>query len=102
MLLTYSQRSSKVNSTVFNNIVEQLKPDKNMATAFKTIFEVAEEKAEKRGIEKGITTGVTEFKRQTIIRLITTTQWENTQIAKIVDAPIALVEAIRLSLKKAK
>jgi hypothetical protein len=109
MLMTYSQRRSKLESSIFNNIVEQLKPNKNMATAFKSIFDIAEEKAEKKGMEKGMEKGMAigkaeaqEFKRQTIIRLIKTTQWENTQIAEIVDVPVALVEAIRLELKNLK
>jgi hypothetical protein len=109
MLMTYSQRRSKLEGKAFDNIVEQLKPDKNMAKKFKTIFDVAEEKAEKIGMEKGMEKGMAigkaetlEFKRQTIMRLIKTTQWDNTQIAEIVDAPVSLVETIRLELKKVK
>jgi Putative transposase, YhgA-like len=111
MLMEYSQRRSKLDSDKFDTIVEQLKPNKDMATRFKTIFEVAEDKAEAKGLQKGIALGEAkaqqlaqekeqEIKRQTIIRLIKTTQWENAQIADIIDAPIALVEAIRLELKK--
>jgi Putative transposase, YhgA-like len=105
MLLTYSERRSKLGNEEFNEIVEQLKPNKNMATAFKSIFDVAEEKAEKKGMEKGIAIGkaeAQEFKRQTIIRLIKTTQLENAQIATIVDVPTSLVETIRLEVKKGK
>ncbi len=80
-----------------------------MATAFKSIFDVAEEKAEKKGMEKGMALAEAlvkqreqELKRQTIIRLIKTTQFENIQIAEIVDAPITFVESVKLELKKAK
>lgn len=45
---------SKLNPEKFDKIVEQLKPDKKMATTFKPFWEFREEKAEKRGIEKGI------------------------------------------------
>jgi hypothetical protein len=97
----------------FNEIVQQLKPNKNMATAFKSIFDIAEEKAEKKGRQQGIAIGEAkaqqlaqqkeqEFKRQTIIRLIKTTQLEDSQIAQGLDVPVALVEAIRLELKKVK
>jgi hypothetical protein len=76
-----------------------------MATAFKPFWEVGEAKALQKGIAIGEAKAQQreqEMKRQTIIRLIKTTQWENTQIADIVDAPIALVESIRLELKKGK
>jgi hypothetical protein len=113
MLMTYSQRRSKLNAEKFDIIVEQLKPNKNMATAFKSIFEYRDEKAEKKGIEKGIEKGIAiaeakakqreqEKDRQTIITLIKTTQLDNFQIAKAIDVPIVLVEAIRLELKKNK
>jgi hypothetical protein len=109
MLLTYSQRRSKLNTEKFDTIVEQLKPNKNMATAFKSIFDYREEKAEKKGMEKGMAIAENlakqreqEKNRQTIIRLIKTTQLDNIQIAEGIDVPVALVEAIRLELKKAK
>ena len=117
MLITYSQRRSKLDAEKFNTIVEQLKPNKNMATAFKSIFDVAEEKAEKKGMERGKAEGKAEGmaiaealakqkeqdkNRQTIMRLIKTTQLVNSQIAEIVDVPIKLVESIRLELKKNK
>ena len=113
MLLTYSQRRSKLDDEKFKTIVEQLKPNKNMATAFKSIFDVAEEKAEKRGMERGMEKGMAlaeslakqreqEKNRQNIIRLIKTTHLDNSQIAKGLDVPVALVEAIRAELTKAK
>jgi hypothetical protein len=109
MLMTYSQRRSKMAATDFKNIVEQLKPDKNMATQFKPFWEIGEEKAEKKGMEKGMEKGMAigeakanEFKRQTIIRLIKTTTLDNIQIAEALDVPIKLVESIRLELKKTK
>jgi hypothetical protein len=106
MLMTYSQRRSKLNTEKFDIIVEQLKPNK-MATAFKSIFDYREEKAEKKGMEKGIAIAEAlankreqETKRQTIIKLMKTTQLDNNQIAEAFDAPIRLVESIRLELKK--
>jgi hypothetical protein len=109
MLMTYSQRRSKLDDEKFHTIVEQLKPNKNMATAFKPFWEVGEAKALQKGIAIGEAKAQQlaqqkeqERKRRTIINLIKTTQLENSQIADIVDAPIALVEAIRLELKKNK
>jgi hypothetical protein len=100
MLMTYLQRRSKLNSEKFNIIVEQLKPNKNMATAFKPFWEVGEAKAEKRGMDIA-ETKAKQRERQTIIRLIQTTRLDNSQIAGIVDVQISLVEAIRSELKKA-
>jgi Putative transposase, YhgA-like len=113
MLMTYSQRRSKLDVEKFDTIVEQLKPEKNMATAFKSIFDYREEKAEKKGLEKGMEKGMAiaealakkreqEKNRQSIIRLIRTSQLENTQIAEVLDVPLALVEVIRLELEKTK
>jgi hypothetical protein len=106
-LMEYSQRRSKLESTVFNHIVEQLTPNQKMGIRLKTIFEVAEEKAEKKGRQEGRQEGISigeakvqATKRQTIINLIRTTTWENEQIAQIVDVPTASVEAIRLELGK--
>jgi hypothetical protein len=105
MLMTYSQRRSKLDDEKFHTIVEQLKPNKNMATAFKPFWEVGEAKALQKGIAIGEAKAQQreqEMKRRTIISLIKTTQLENIQIAEAVDAPIVLVESIRLELKKAR
>ena len=113
MLMEYSERRSKLDNIKFKEIVEQLKPDKKMATAFKSIFDVAEEKAMEKGkeigkeigMEKGIAIGeakanpkVQESKRQAIIKLMKTTHLENFQIAEVFDVSITFVEAIRLEL----
>jgi hypothetical protein len=76
-----------------------------MATAFKPFWEVGEAKALQKGIAIGEAKAQQreqEMKRRTIISLIKTTQLENIQIAEAVDAPIVLVETIRLELKKAR
>ena len=109
MLMEYSERRSKLDNIKFKEIVEQLKPDKKMATAFKSIFDVAEEKAMEKGMEKGIAIGeakanqkAQESKRQAILKLMKTTRLENFQIAEAFDLPITFVEAIRLEVNATK
>ncbi len=113
MLMEYSERRSKLDNIKFSEIVEQLKPDKKMATAFKSIFDVAEEKAMEKGkeigMEKGIAIGeakanqkAQESKRQAILKLMKTTRLENFQIAEAFDLPITFVEAIRLEVNATK
>jgi hypothetical protein len=113
MLMEYLERRSKLENKEFKEIVQQLNPDKEMATAFKSIFDIAEEEGMKKGMEKGMEKGISiaeakanqkmlDYKRQTIVRLIKTTSWENIQIAEVVDAPISLVETIRLEMSMGK
>jgi Putative transposase, YhgA-like len=113
MLMEYSQRRSGLDDKEFNTIVEQLKPDSDMATAFKTIFEVAEEKAEKKGIQKGIKEGIKEGivigeakanqkVEKAIKLLIQTTDLTDAQIAHEMEVDETLVSAIRQTYFKDK
>jgi Putative transposase, YhgA-like len=98
MLMEYSQRRSGLESVKFNEIVEQLNPDLEMATAFKTIFEVAEEKAEKRGIAIG--KADIEHKIHKAIKFfIRTTRLTDAQIASEMEVDENLVKSIRQELK---
>jgi hypothetical protein len=75
-----------------------------MATKFKPFWEFREEQAYKRVYEIGLAMGEAliqghGYKGQMIVRFIKLTQWEDAQIAYILDAPIDLVKSIRLELK---
>jgi hypothetical protein len=117
MLLEYSERRSKLENKEFKEIVELLNPDKEMATKYKSFIDVAEEEAMERGMKKGMEKGmekgisigeananqkVLDTIRQTVIRLIKTTRWENIQIAEVVDVSTTFVETIRLELSMGK
>ena len=113
MLLEYSQRRSKLEGKAFDEIVKQLNPDKNMATAFKTIFDIAEEEATKIGMKKGMEKGIAigeanvnkkmeHTKYRMIELLIQNTLLKDTEIAQELDVSVDLVKVIRLKFKKAK
>ena len=51
MLMEYSQRRSGLDNDTFNEVIEQLNPDLEMAS--KTIFDRVEERAFARGEAKG-------------------------------------------------
>ncbi len=103
--MEYSQRRSGLETSEFNEIIEQLNPDLEMATTFKTIFEVAEEKAEKKGIEQGIVIGEAKANQKVhnaIKVLIKTTHLKDAQIAEAMEVPEDLVKSIRKELVETK
>ena len=109
MLMEYSQRRSGLETSEFNEIIEQLNPDLEMATTFKTIFEVAEEKAEKKGIEQGIEQGIVigEAKANQKVHnaikvIIQTTHLKDAEIAEAMEVLEDLVKSIRKELIEIK
>ena len=92
MLIEYSQRRSGLGDDTFNEVIEQLNPDLEMAS--KTIFDRVEE----RGVEQGLAIG--DLKIRNVVRnLILKTSMTDAQIAETINVPISMVQDIRQEME---
>ena len=120
MLMEYSQRRSGLDNDTFNEVIEQLNPDLEMAS--KTIFDRVEERAFARGEAKAdqkvqeadqkvpeanqkvqeIAQKAQEAEqkiRKAVINLIQKTNMTDEQIAEIQEVELPFVQSIREELK---
>ena len=103
MLIEYSQRRSGLGDDTFNEVIEQLNPDLEMAS--KTIFDRAEERAFARGEAKGEAKADQKAEqkiRKAIVNLIQKTNMTDAEIAEIQEVELPFVQSIREELKGKK